>query len=47
MEALAGQPNDDADTRIEQAAKSLEARIKQRVAEDIERALDASDRKRD
>ena len=47
MDALAGEPEDDADKRIEQAAKSLEDRIKRRVADELGGVLDPAAHERD
>jgi class 3 adenylate cyclase len=47
MDTVAGEGGDDAETRIEQAANSLEDRIKRSVAADLERSLGALGRKDD
>jgi class 3 adenylate cyclase len=44
MDTSAGEGESDADARIAQAARSLEERIKRQVADELERAFDATGR---
>jgi class 3 adenylate cyclase len=47
MDTSTGGEGDDLDTRIERATKSLEQRIAQRVADELDRAFDRTLRRRD